>query len=48
MEIAVAPLQQRFAAHLALATPSFSARAKSGGMAKRTAEDLAARQSDKR
>lgn len=48
MEIAVAPMQQRIAAHLALATPGFSARAQSGGMAKRTAEDLAARQSDKR
>ena len=48
MEIAVAPIQQRIAAHLALATPGFSARAQSGGMAKRTAEDLAAGQTDKR
>ena len=48
MEIAVAPIQQRIAAHLALATPGFSARVQSGGMAKRTAEDLAAGQTDKR
>jgi short-subunit dehydrogenase len=48
MEIAVAPIQQRFAAHLALATPGISARAQSGGMARRTAEDLAAGQADKR
>jgi short-subunit dehydrogenase len=48
MEIAVAPIQQRIAAHLALATPGFSARAQSGGMAKRAAEDLAAGQTDKR
>jgi short-subunit dehydrogenase len=48
MEIAVAPLQQRIAAHLALATPGISARAQSGGMARRTAEDLAAGQTDKR
>jgi short-subunit dehydrogenase len=48
MEVAVAPLQQRLAAHLALATPAFSARAQSGGMARRTAEDVAAGQADKR
>jgi short-subunit dehydrogenase len=48
MEVAVAPLQQRLAAHLALATPGFSARAQSGGMARRTAEDVAAGQTDKR
>jgi short-subunit dehydrogenase len=48
LEIAVAPLQQRFAAHLALATPGISVRAQSGGMAKRTAENVAAGQSDKR
>ena len=48
MEIAVAPIQQRIAAHLGLAAPGFSARAQSGGMAKRTAEDLAAGQTDKR
>jgi short-subunit dehydrogenase len=48
MEIAVAPLQQRFAAHFALATPGISARAQSGGTARRTAEDLAAGQTDKR
>jgi short-subunit dehydrogenase len=48
MEIAVAPIRQRMAAHLALATPGISSRAQSGGMARRTAEDLAARQSDKR
>jgi short-subunit dehydrogenase len=48
LEIAVAPLQQRFAAHLALATPAFSVRAQSSGMARRTVEDLAAGQSDKR
>jgi short-subunit dehydrogenase len=48
MEVAVAPIQQRLAAHLALATPAFSARAQSGGMARRTAEDVAAGQTDKR
>ena len=41
-------MMRRFAAHLALATPAFSARAQSSGMAKRTVEDLAAGQSDKR
>lgn len=48
MEVVVAPMRQRFAAHLALATPGFSARAQSGGMARRTAENLAAGQADKR
>ena len=48
METAVAPIQQRIAAHLALASPGFSARVQSGGMAKRAAEDLAAGQTDKR
>jgi short-subunit dehydrogenase len=48
MEIAVAPIQQRLAAHLALATPGVSARAQSGGLARRATEDVAAGQSDKR
>jgi short-subunit dehydrogenase len=48
VEVAVAPVRQRIAAHLALATPGISARAQSGGMAKRAAEELAAGQADKR
>jgi short-subunit dehydrogenase len=48
MEVAVAPMRQRLAAHLALATPGISARAQSGGMARRTAENVAAGQADKR
>jgi short-subunit dehydrogenase len=39
MEIAVAPLTQRFGAHLALATPGIALRAQSGGFARRAAEE---------
>ena len=39
MEIAVAPLQQRVASHLALATPGIALRAQSGGYARRAAEE---------
>jgi len=48
MEIAVAPIQQRLASHFALASPGIALRAQSGGFARRTAEDLAERQSGKR
>lgn len=47
-EVAVAPLQQRFLAHFALASPGIAVRATSGSMAQKTAADLASRQSDKR
>jgi short-subunit dehydrogenase len=47
-EVAVAPIQQRLVAHLALATPRIAERAQRGGMARRTAEDVAAGQADKR
>jgi short-subunit dehydrogenase len=38
LEIAVAPIQQRFASHLALASPGFGLRVQSGGFARRAAE----------
>jgi short-subunit dehydrogenase len=39
LEIAVAPLQQRFGSHLALAMPGVGLRMQSGGLARRAAED---------
>lgn len=39
MEIAVAPLQQRLASHLSLASPGVSLRIQSGGYARRAAEE---------
>jgi short-subunit dehydrogenase len=48
MEVAVAPLRQRALAHFALANPSTALRTVSGGTARRSAEELAAGQSDKR
>lgn len=42
MEIAVAPLQQRAASHLALATPGIALRAQSGGYARRVADEATA------
>jgi short-subunit dehydrogenase len=47
-EIAVAPIQQRFLAHLALATPAISVKMVSGGMGQKAAADLAEEQTDKR
>jgi short-subunit dehydrogenase len=38
LEVAVAPIQQRFASHLALASPGFGLRIQSGGFARRAAE----------
>jgi short-subunit dehydrogenase len=38
LEIAVAPIQQRLASHLALASPGFGLRVQSGGFARRAAE----------
>jgi short-subunit dehydrogenase len=48
MEVAIAPLRQRALAHFALASPSTALRTVSGGTARRSAEELAAGQSDKR
>jgi short-subunit dehydrogenase len=39
VEISVAPIQQRFAAHLALASPAFGLRAQTGGLGRRAAEE---------
>jgi short-subunit dehydrogenase len=41
VEVAIAPLQQRAAAHLALATPALSARAQSGSTGQKAAEAIA-------
>lgn len=48
LEVAVAPIQQRVMAHFALATPGIALRAQSGGLARRTAEDVASGQTGKR
>jgi short-subunit dehydrogenase len=49
VEVAVAPLQQRFAAHLALASPSLGAKAQSGKAGQKAAEAIASGHSaDKR
>jgi short-subunit dehydrogenase len=47
-EIAVAPVQQRFLAHFALAAPAFSVKVASGGVGQKAAADLAERQTGKR
>lgn len=49
VEVAVAPLQQRLAAHLALASPGLGARAQSGKAGQKAAEEIASGHSrDKR
>ena len=47
-EVAVAPLRQRAAAHLALASPGIVVRVNSGGGARRSAESVARGQAGKR
>jgi short-subunit dehydrogenase len=47
LEIAVAPIQQRFASHLALASPGFGLRVQSGGFARRAAEAATVGDDDK-
>ena len=47
LEISVAPIQQRFASHLALATPGFALRVQSGGFARRAAEAATAGDDDR-
>jgi short-subunit dehydrogenase len=47
MEIAVAPIQQRFASHLALASPGVGLRIQSGGYARRAAEKATVGDDDK-
>jgi short-subunit dehydrogenase len=47
MEIAVAPLTQRFGAHLALASPAIGLRAQSGGLGRRAAEEATVGDDDK-
>ena len=47
MEISVAPIQQRFAAHLALASPAFGLRAQSGALGRRAAEEATVGEDDK-
>lgn len=47
LEIAVAPIQQRFASHLALASPGFGLRVQSGGFARRAAEAATAGDDDR-
>ena len=42
LEIAVAPIQQRLGAHLALASPGFGLRVQSGGLGRRAAEEATA------
>ncbi len=48
VEIAVAPVQQRFLAHFALVTPSISVKAVSGDAARKAAESVVSTQHDKR
>jgi short-subunit dehydrogenase len=48
LEIAVAPIQQRLGAHLALASPSIGLRAQSGGLGRRAAEEATVGDDDKR
>jgi short-subunit dehydrogenase len=48
MEIAVAPVQQRIASHVALAAPGFGLRAQSGGFARRAAEEATSGETGKR
>lgn len=48
VEVAVAPLRQRALSHFSLATPAVTAKIMSGGQARRSAEDLAKGQTDKR
>ncbi len=48
MEVAVAPIQQRAMAHFALSNPGIALRAQSGGIARRTTEDVASGQTGKR
>ncbi len=48
VEITVAPVIQRTMAHLGLVSPSLSHRVQSGSAGQRTAENLAANQTDKR
>jgi hypothetical protein len=47
LEIAVAPLTQRFGAHLALASPAIGLRAQSGGLGRRAAEEATVGDDDK-
>ena len=47
LEIAVAPIQQRFASHLALASPGFALRLQSGGFARRAAAEATVGDDDK-
>lgn len=48
VEVAIAPLRQRALSHFSLATPTVTAKIMSGGQARRSAEDLAKGQTDKR
>jgi short-subunit dehydrogenase len=48
LEVAVAPIQQRVMAHFALSNPAIALRAQSGGLARRTAENVASGQTGKR
>jgi short-subunit dehydrogenase len=48
VEIAVAPVQQRFLAHFALASPGIAVKAASGGAGQKAAANVASGQKDKR
>ena len=48
VEIAVAPIQQRFLSHFSLVTPGLNVKSASGGFARKTAESVVSGQTDKR